>query len=139
MQIRMSAARRFSAVFVAAATCGAVGLTAVPANAMGAQPQELAMSRLAKPPTKLGSVKNLKAEATKPGASYVVKATWDRLTGANAYEASMIDAAGTVLAKSRVTETTFSAQTKLGAGSVVTRGSPDASRVGLMIWSVRTP
>ncbi|MGH3363087.1 MAG: hypothetical protein ACRDOW_00045 [Nocardioidaceae bacterium] len=106
-------------MFVAAATCGAVGLTGVPANAMAAQPQELAMARLAKPPTKLGAVKNLKAEATKPGTSYVVKATWDRLTGANAYEASMIDAAGTVLAKSRVTETTFSAQTKLGAGSVV--------------------
>lgn len=120
MQIRKSAARRFSAAFVAAATCGAVGLTGVPANAMAAQPQELAMSRLAKAPTKLGQVKNLKAEATKPGASYVVKATWDRLTGANAYEVIVSNnATGTVIAKSKVTDPTFSAQTSLSAGSVV--------------------
>lgn len=108
MQIHTSVTKRAAAIAATAATCAAAGLVAVPAQAAAVQPGELAV-QLARP-TRIGPVTGLTASATKPAGTYSVKVDWDDLTGATAYDVSMIYA-GTVLAKTRVTPSSWTTTT----------------------------
>lgn len=118
MQPRIFALRKVGAAVAVLAVSGAMTLSAVPAEALGAPSAAVLAAR--KPPVKLGAVKNLTATATKPGATYLVSSKWDALTGAATYKVSLLDSAGTVLASDRITGTTWDANTTTqGAGSVV--------------------
>lgn len=103
----------------------ALGLMALPAEAAGVQPSQLAV-RLAAT-TKIGPVAGLTATATKPGTAYTVSASWKVLTGATSYAVSMVYA-GTVVASGKVPQPTsttdglvkWTAQTTLPAMTSLT-------------------
>lgn len=104
--------RKYAAVVVAAATCTALGLAVVPADAAGARPR-------------LGPVTGLAATATGPAGAYDVTARWDVLAGATGYRTSLVSH-GTVLARATLDQlagastVSWTKPVALPAGSSVT-------------------
>jgi hypothetical protein len=73
----------------------------------------------AKPPSRPAAVTGLALSAASSGSGYTVAATWDAASNATSYRVTMTDASSIILARSKVTTTSFSATTSLAAASIV--------------------
>lgn len=73
----------------------------------------------ARPPARPGRVTGLALSATKPGAVYRVRASWDAATNATRYRVTMTNTAGTQLDQETVTATAFTGNAALAVNSTV--------------------
>ncbi len=95
---------------IATTACAVVTIAALPVGAASAQ---------LPPGGKIGPVKNLSMDITKP-SSYRVLADWDALPNATAYRVALTDASGTVLASTKTTADQWDVARDLAVGTNVT-------------------
>jgi hypothetical protein len=91
---------------------GVVAALAAATLALGASPSHAA-------PNKIGPVQGLDLTITKPNSRYVVASDWADLARATSYRVSLTNA-GIVLQSDKVTTSSWTATTTLGAGARVT-------------------